>query len=250
MALISLDHVSVQFPIYGASARSLKNSLMHMTTGGRIARGAGDRIWVEALRDVSLSLEHGDRVGLIGHNGAGKTTLLRVLTGIYEPLRGTVLRVGRVAPLFEIGLGMDPEATGYENILLRGLLLGAAPADIRARTDEIAAFAELGDYLAVPVRTYSSGMRLRLAFAVCTSIEPDIILMDEWIGVGDASFVEKAERRLTDLVGRAGILVLASHSPALLQRTCTKGVLLHAGEVAAVGPIDDVLEAYASYHAA
>lgn len=250
MARIQLDHVSVQIPIYNANTRSLKNRLMHMSTGGQIERSEGNRVCVQALDDVTLTFDHGDRVGLVGHNGAGKTTLLRVLAGIYEPTLGTIQREGRVAPLFAITLGIDPESTGFENILLRGALLGLRREDIRARMDEIAAFTELGDYLAMPVRTYSTGMTLRLAFAVCTTIEPEIMLMDEWIGVGDAAFFQKAERRLKDFVGRAGILVLASHSADLLERTCTKGVLLHGGKVEAVGSIGEVLRAYESYKSA
>ncbi len=250
MARIRLDRVSVQFPIYNANTRSLKKSLMHRTTAGRIGRDAGDRVCIEALNDVTLTFGHGDRVGLVGANGAGKTTLLRVLAGIYEPTAGTIHREGRVAPLFDIALGIDPEATGYDNILIRGAFLGLRRQEARARMDEIAAFTELGDYLAMPVRTYSSGMLLRLAFAVSTSVEPEIALMDEWIGVGDAAFVEKAERRLAELVGRAGILVLASHDPALLERTCTKGVLLQHGKISAVGAIGDVLREYDAYRSA
>ncbi len=244
MANLQLEAVTVDFPIYNASTRSLKSSLLHRGTGGRIARDAGNRMCVRALEDVSLVLEHGDRVGLIGGNGAGKTTLLRVLSGVYQPSLGQVRRQGRVASLFDISLGIDPESTGYENIMLRGLFLGLTPEEIRERTDEIAAFTELGDYLAMPVGSYSTGMMLRLAFAVCTCIEPEILLMDEWIGVGDAAFVKKAERRLEGFVGRAGILGLASHNPALLERTCTKGVLLDAGQVKACGPIAEVLREY------
>lgn len=246
MARILVDQVAVQFPIYNANTRSLKTRLMHLTTGGRIGRDAGNRICVEALSDVTLCFEHGDRIGLVGHNGAGKTTLLRVLAGIYEPTLGSVYREGRVAPLFDLSLGMNPEATGFENIMLRGRFLGLGVKEIQARMNEIAAFTELGDYLAMPARTYSSGMMLRLAFAVCTSIEPEIMLMDEWVGVGDAAFVQKAEHRLNDFIGRAGILVVASHSTGLLERNCTKGVLMHAGRIKAFGPIDEVLRLYES----
>ena len=220
---------------------------MHLTTGGRIGRDAGNRICIEALTGVTLAFEHGDRVALIGHNGAGKTTLLRVIAGIYEPTGGTVYREGRVAPLFDLALGMDPEATGYENIMLRGRLLGLQAKEIRARIDEIAAFTELGDYLAMPARTYSCGMMLRLAFAVCTSIDPEIMLMDEWLGVGDAAFMEKAKKRLDGFIGRAGILVVASHSMSLLESNCNKGVLMHAGKVQAFGSIDEVLRTYERY---
>ena len=241
---LQLTGVTVDFPVYSADSRSLKNDLLRKSTGGRIGRNAGNRLSVRALEDVNLALGRGDRIGLIGANGSGKTTLLRVLAGIYQPTRGRVRRRGRVASLFDISLGIDPGATGYENIRVRGALLGLTPAEVRQRSGDIAAFTELGDYLAMPVRTYSTGMMLRLAFAVCTCIEPEILLMDEWIGVGDAAFVEKAERRMEEFVGRAGILVLASHDPGLLARVCATGVHLDAGRVKACGPIGDLLKAY------
>ncbi len=241
MVSLGLESVTVEFPVYNTSARSLKNRLLHHGTGGRIARGAGNRLLVRALDKVSLSLAHGDRIGLIGPNGAGKTTLLRVLAGAYEPTRGRVWRRGRTAPLLNVSLGMDSEATGYENIMTRGLFLGLMPEQVRERMDEIAAFTELGDFLAMPVHTYSAGMRLRLAFAVCTCFEPEILLMDEWLGVGDRAFVEKARRRLEEFVERAGILVLASQNSALLKRVCTTGAVLDAGRLMAQGPIDEVL---------
>ena len=241
MVSLRLESVTVDFPVYNTSARSLKNRLLHHGTGGRIARGAGNRLLVRALDKVSLSLAHGDRLALIGPNGAGKTTLLRVLAGAYEPTRGRVWRRGRTAPLLNVSLGIDSEATGYENIMTRGLFLGLMPEQVRERMDEIAAFTELGDFLAMPVHTYSAGMRLRLAFAVCTCFEPEILLMDEWLGIGDRSFVEKAKRRLEEFVDRAGILVLASQNATLLERVCTTGIVLDAGKIVAMGPIDEVL---------
>ena len=244
MAAITCENVSVDYPLYGAGSRSLKKTLMRMGSGGRISRDAGDRVCVQALRDVSLHIDHGERVGIIGSNGAGKTTLLRVLAGIYEPTRGVVRHEGHISPLFDTTLGMDTEATGYENIVLGGLFLGLSPREIRGRTDEIAEFTELGDYLSVPVRTYSTGMMLRLAFAVSTCIDPEILLMDEWIGVGDAHFLEKAERRMERLVGQSRILVIASHSDALIKRLCNKVVLLDHGEVKAIGLVADVLDRY------
>ena len=241
---LELAGVTVDFPVYSADARSLKNSLLHKSTGGRIGRDAARRLSVRALEDVSFSLARGDRVGLVGANGAGKTTLLRVLAGVYEPALGRISRRGRVASLFDITLGLDPDATGYENISIRGLFLGHRPAEIRAHRADIAAFTGLGDYLAMPVHTYSTGMMLRLAFAVSTAMEPEILLMDEWLGVGDAAFVEKAERRLEALVNRAGILVLASHNAALLERVCTTAILLDAGRIRTIGPVGDVLGEY------
>ena len=244
MVSLRVESVTVDFPVYNTSSRSLKNRLLHHGTGGRIGRDSRNRLYVRAIEDVSLAFEHGDRVGLVGRNGAGKTTLLRVLAGAYEPTRGHVQRRGRTASLLNVSLGIDPEATGYENMMTRGLFLGLMPEQVRERMDEIAAFTELGDYLAMPVHTYSSGMRLRLAFAVCTCFEPEILLMDEWLSVSDRAFIEKAKRRLEEFVDRAGILVLASQNAALLERICAVGVVLDAGKVEARGPIDEVLREY------
>ncbi len=242
MASLRLESVTVDFPVYNTSARSLKNRLLHHGTGGQIGRGAGNRLCVRALDDVSLAFEHGDRIGLVGPNGAGKTTLLRVLAGAYEPTQGRVWRRGRIASLLSTSLGISPEATGYENIMMRGLFLGMMPEEVRERMDEIAAFTELGDYLAMPVHTYSAGMRVRLAFAVCTCFEPEILLMDEWLSAGDRAFFDKAKQRLEEFVDRARILVLASQNAALLKRICTTGVLLDAGKVKTHGPIEEILE--------
>ena len=245
MAHIELRNIAVELPIYHASTRSLKNRLLgRMNMGGRIGEDANHRICVKALERISLSFERGDRVALVGPNGAGKSTLLRVLAGIYEPVRGVVRSDGRIAPLFDISLGLDPESTGYENILLRGLFLGMSCTEIRERRDAIAAFTELGDYLAMPLRTYSSGMKLRLAFAVSTHVDAEILLMDEWIGAGDMAFTEKAKRRLVDLVSGAAILVVASHSEDLVRRICNRAVLLKQGTIAHVGGVDEVLQVY------
>jgi ABC-2 type transport system ATP-binding protein len=245
MANIELHNVAVDFPIYHASTRSLKNRLIGgMKLGGQIGQDASHRICVRALDSISLKIEHGDRLALLGANGAGKSTLLRVIAGIYEPMRGRVWCDGRIAPLFDLTLGLDPESTGYENIFLRGLLLGMTPAQIRERRDAIAAFTELGDYLAMPLRTYSTGMMLRLAFAVSTHVDAEILLMDEWLGAGDIGFVEKAEARLVKFVGGAAILVLASHSEAIVRRTCNKAVLLKQGAVVKAGSVEEVLQVY------
>jgi ABC-2 type transport system ATP-binding protein/lipopolysaccharide transport system ATP-binding protein len=243
-AFMKLHDVTVEFPIYGTSSRSLKKTLVHYGSGGRISQDANDRICVQALRNVTLAFEHGDRVALVGPNGAGKTTLLRVLAGIYEPTFGTYIRKGRVVPLFEASLGIDIESTGYENITLRGLLLGLDTAQIREKTEEIADFTELGEYLSMPARTYSSGMLLRLAFGISTSIHPEILVMDEWIGVGDAHFIQKAEARMNSVVDRSSIVVIASHAEDIVKRLCTKAVYLEGGEVKSVGPTEQVLQEY------
>lgn len=241
---IRLDDVSIEYPIYNTDARSLKRAMLTLPLGGRIGIGSGDRIVVQALRSVSLRFESGDRVGLIGHNGAGKTTLLRVLAGVYEPVTGRTETSGRIASLFDMMLGMDPEATGEENIMIRGLILGLGAEQIRAKRDEIAEFTELGEFLTMPVRTYSTGMRLRLAFAISSCVTPDILLMDEWIGVADESFTRKAEERARALIGDVGILVLATHSLPLMEHICNRVVWLENGAVKADGPPAEILRRY------
>ena len=244
MGRIALNDVTVEFPIHTTSTRSLRRQIFGHAVGAGIAGNAGERQHVRALDRVSLEIGDGDRVGLVGHNGAGKSTLLRVLAGIYPPTSGHVRRTGRVATLFDISLGFDMESSGYENIVLRGLYLGLGRRDIEARVDSIAEFTELGAYLSMPLRTYSSGMLLRLAFAVSTSIDPDIILMDEWIGVGDAQFIEKATQRLHGFIEQASILVLASHSEDLIRQVCNKAILIGQGRVLEVGPVDHVFHYY------
>ena len=241
-ASIALDNVTVDFPIYPGGGRSLKKTLVAIGTGGRIHRGGG-RVSVEALKDITFSLDHGDRLALIGHNGAGKTTLLRVMAGVYEPSVGRVRVEGRISTIFDFTLGLDFDATGYENIALQGMLLGLTKKAIADLADEIASFTDLGDYLDMPIRTYSAGMLTRLAFAVATAIDPEVLLMDEWIAAGDLGFFDRAEARLKALVERAGILVLASHSVALVRRYCNKALWLEHGTMKAIGPIDEVLQA-------
>jgi lipopolysaccharide transport system ATP-binding protein len=230
-AHIIANQVSVEFPIFNSSHRSLKNSLLNVSTGGRVAKDSKKHPVVKALEDINLNIQPGDRVGLYGHNGSGKTTLLRVLSGVYAPVGGQLSVKGSMATLLDISLGMDGEATGYENIRIRGLLMGLSLKEIDALTDEIAEFTELGDYLNMPMRTYSSGMNVRLGFAVSTSIHADIILMDEWLSVGDAAFQTKASERLGNMVDKASILVIASHSMELLETTCNKIVYMEHGRI-------------------
>jgi len=229
---IKADSVVVEFPIYGSQSRSFRRTFIRAATGGRLARDSADRVVIRALDGVSFDFREGDRVGLVGHNGSGKSTLLRVIAGAYVPVAGSLDVVGRVASMLSITLGMDPEATGFENIFLRGAIMGLSPSEIEERVDEICAFAELGDYIDMPLRTYSSGMSMRLAFAISTSLKADIILMDEWLSAGDASFTAKAQKRLLELVEQAKILVVASHSPETIHTNCNRILRLDHGSVA------------------
>jgi ABC-type polysaccharide/polyol phosphate transport system ATPase subunit len=244
MAFLRLRKLSVEFPMYQGSSRSLKKLLVATTTYGNLARDATDRVLVHALNDLTLDIEDGDRVALIGANGAGKTTLLRVLAGIYYPSRGQVYSSGRISALLDVAVGLNPDATGRENIILRGMYMDIHPREMRERVDEIAEFTELGAYLDMPTRTYSAGMMVRLGFAVSTCIHPEILLMDEWLSAGDARFLDKAQRRMEQFVDRSSILVLASHSQELLRKWCNRGLLLQQGRVVSFGPIDEVIATY------
>jgi lipopolysaccharide transport system ATP-binding protein len=235
---ISARQLTVEFPIFENSHRSLKKKVLHLTTGGTIGNDAGNHPVVCALDALDFEFKDGDRVGLVGHNGSGKTTLLRVLSGIYSPTRGQLKIKGKTASLLDVSTGVDPDATGFENIYLRGIMNGFKPSMIRSKIDEIADFTELGEYLNLPVRTYSSGMMLRLTFAISTSIQADILLMDEWLSVGDADFREKAAKRLKSLVDNASILVIASHNPELIDNVCNKKLQLEHGKIVASEVLD------------
>ncbi|WP_027521951.1 ABC transporter ATP-binding protein [Bradyrhizobium sp. Ec3.3] len=244
-ALLAFDDVSVSFPIYQTGSRSVKKHLLFRGTGGQLATDASHRIVVEALRNVSLRLTAGDRIALIGRNGAGKTTLLRAMAGVYQPTSGNVTSRGRISPLFDIALGIDADLSGYDNIRLRGMLLGLSSSQIESHMADIGDFTGLGDYLSIPVRTYSSGMMTRLTFAVATCFSPEILLMDEWIMAGDAAFLAKAQHRVASFVERASILVLASHSFEICRQWCTKAIWMERGRLQMFGEIEAVLQAYA-----
>ena len=243
MAHIALNNASVEIPVYAVGNNSLKTTLLRKAVGGRFGQ-TGSNLIITALSGIDLEICDGDRVGLIGHNGSGKTTLLRVLAGVYPPTRGEVNVVGRVSPMFDISLGMSIDATGIENVKICGALWGLSRQEIEAGINDIVEFTELGDYLKIPVRTYSSGMLLRLSFAIATLRQPEILLLDEVIGVGDADFMKKAQDRLQKIAGQARILVVSSHSDDIIRRLCTKAIWLTQGTVGAFGEVDAVLGAY------
>ena len=236
---ISCRDLTVRFPVYGVDSRSLKKFVAGVTVGGRMRSQVGTTV-VTALAGLNLELKAGDRLGLVGHNGSGKTTLLRVLAGAYEPDEGQVEVYGRIAALLDIGLGLDASATGLENIKLRARITGLKTDRIQAVLDETAQFTGLGPFLAMPVKTYSAGMMARLTFAAATAVDADVLLMDEWVAVGDQEFKALAQRRLERLAERAGIMVLASHDPATLRRYCNKVMRLDHGVGSPVVDIKDL----------
>ena len=242
-AAIDVSELSLLFPLYHANSRSLKKTLLAVASG-RFSKDQQNRVVVQALRDISLSLRSGERLGVVGANGAGKTTLLRTLAGIYEPVMGMVRVHGRLNALLDAQLGMNPELTGRENIVLRGLYSGLTRGELPELEQDVREFAELGDFMDLPVRIYSSGMVVRLGFALATAIRPQILLMDEWILAGDAAFLDKARERLEDMVRGAEILVLSSHSPAIVLEWCTRVIWLDQGQIRADGPPLEVLEQY------
>ncbi len=244
MASVDLENLSVEFPVYNINARSFKKNFVRLATGGRVKENDRQHIVVSALNDITLSLAHGDRVGLVGHNGSGKSTLLRVLATIYEPTRGNMRINGNISPMLDLTQGIESEFTGYENIVQRGTLLGMSKAQIAKQADEISALTGLGDYLSMPIRTYSSGMLVRLAFAISTTIQPEILLIDEIFGAGDASFFKTARKKMVELLDHSSIVVLASHSDEIIEEFCNKVLLLEGGQVKFFGDTKTGLEVY------
>jgi ABC-type polysaccharide/polyol phosphate transport system ATPase subunit len=247
MTHVKLASVSIEFPIFGLSAQSLKKQLLRVSTGGVFGKtDKQDLVTIKALKNVNFELNPGDRLGLIGHNGAGKSTLLRVLSRIYEPTHGRISIRGKVSALLDVMMGMDSESTGYENITIRGVFHGLTRREINAKKDEISEFTELGDYLAMPVRTYSSGMLVRLAFGIATSITPEILILDEVFGAGDANFMKKSSERIQNMIKTSKIVVLSSHDKNIIEKNCNLIAVLNAGEIKYFGPAEEGLRFYES----
>jgi lipopolysaccharide transport system ATP-binding protein len=231
MSFIKLENACVDFTIYNASSRSLKKRLIRVATGGQLSEDSKGHVVVRALDTLNLDITEGERVGLIGHNGSGKSTLLRLLCGVYEPTAGTVLSEGSIGSLIDLSLGTDPEATGRENIYFRARLLGIEKDTVASQIEAIIDFSELGNFVDMPLRTYSSGMHLRLAFAISTILRPNILLMDEWLSVGDEGFKHKVETRMNELLKEAKILVIASHTRDTILSLCNRVIWLEHGEI-------------------
>ena len=244
-ASIDASDVSVLFPLYHGNSRSLKKLLV-AAASGRLAEDQQHRVVVRALSDINFSLKSGERLGLVGSNGAGKTTLLRVLAGIYEPVTGRVRLRGTLNALLDPSLGMNPDLTGRENIMLRGLYNGLPRPMLSRLEEDVIEFSELSDFIDLPMRIYSAGMSIRLGFALATAMRPRILLMDEWFLAGDAGFMEKARRRLEEMVRAADILVLSTHNDAIVQEWCTRVMWLEKGRIKADGPADEVMARFAA----
>lgn len=239
MAQIDLEDVHLDFFV-GAERHGTLQSALGQAVGARRRIGRT----VNALQALTLSIRSGERVGLIGHNGAGKSTLLKVTAGIYPPQRGRVTTVGHICPLFEFVTGFEMEATGWENIRTRALLLGMSSKEIDQKIQGIGDFTKLGDFLDIPVRHYSTGMFVRLAFATSTAVDPQILLLDEVMAAGDAEFMKSARNRMNELMERASIVLFATHSLEVLPKFCERTILLERGRVIADGPTDEVVRHY------
>lgn len=246
MAKITLNNVNVEIPVFNSQGRSLKKTLMGIATGGKIGLTESGKTVIQSLININLKIENRERIGLLGHNGAGKSTLLRVLSKVYTPTSGTAKIEGTIGSLIDISLGIDAEATGLENIFLRGALLGIPKKKIDEELYKIIEFSELGEFINMPVRTYSTGMHMRLAFSVSTMIRPEILLMDEWLSVGDQGFQKKAEGRLSEMVDQSNILVIASHSRSLIEKCCTRAVWLEHGQIRMDSDAKTTCDAYFS----
>lgn len=243
MASIILDRVSLDFPIFSARSTSIRHQLIRIGTGGLIGVDGGHRV-VTALQDISLNLSDGARVGLIGHNGSGKSTLMRLIGGIYFPTRGSATVKGRVSTIFELGVGADPDLPGLENIFRIGVMMGLSHSKIRDLVPDIVAFTELGEFLDLPVRTYSAGMAMRLYFALALFSDPEILLIDEIFGAGDAAFQQRALARLEQQIFDSHIFVFATHSADLLRKFCDRCIVMHHGRMACFDETERALAEY------
>jgi lipopolysaccharide transport system ATP-binding protein len=243
MSYVRLTNVNFSYPVYQMTGRSLKVTIMRQVAGGRIA-DSGGFLEVNAVSNVSFELKPGDCLGLIGHNGAGKSSLLRLIAGLAHPTQGKVETNGRIIPLIERGMGINAELSGYANIELPLRLLGASSQEIKRAKEEIPEWTGLGNFINLPLRTYSEGMKARLSFALCTVLPADILVLDEWLSAGDLRFVEQAERRLSSYLNQTQIVVLASHSNDLIRRVCNLAAWMERGQLVMLGPTNTVVDAY------
>jgi ABC-type polysaccharide/polyol phosphate transport system ATPase subunit len=242
MANIVLKNTEVTFSIYNAKTRSVRNKIIH-SVGGKV-KAVDDTIYVKALDNINLEIKQGDRLGIVGHNGAGKSTLLKILSGIYEPTSGAARIEGYVSSLTDITMGMDPESSGYDNIIMRCIFMGMSFKQAKTHVQDIIDFSELREYISLPARTYSTGMYFRLAFTIATCLAPDILIMDEMISTGDAAFVEKARRRVISLIEQTQIMIIASHDQQLMANICNRGIWMEKGRIIMDGDINEIISTY------
>ena len=242
MAELHLEQVGVDFLVRDLHHSTFVSTARSFATGGMIDMSNRRKVCINALKDINLDFRDGDRIGLIGHNGAGKTTLLKVLSGILPPTAGRIRIQGRTAGLLSIQLGLDTRASGYENIIIRARYMGVTEEEIQDRFDDICEFSELGEYLHLPLKAYSSGMRVRLAFAIATAFDPDILILDEWLSAGDATFRDKASARMKNLIAQTGIFVMATHQVSLMKQMCNRGIVLKKGQIVFDGDLEEALE--------
>jgi len=238
---VRLEGVTLDYFIYSVKAQSLRNAVFNLAVGGNLYKSQGDVTVVRALENISLDLEEGDRLALVGHNGSGKTSLLKVIAGIYEPQKGLVEVKGRLTSMIAHGAGLDMEASGLQNIRKIGAMRMIPKKVVESRIDSIVEFSELGDFVRLPVKTFSSGMMARLMFACATEFEADIIVLDEWLGAGDAAFAQKAYNRMEGFVDKAQMVILGTHSFDLVARVCNKVIELAAGRAVFSGSTADWL---------
>lgn len=243
---VELFGVTLDYPVYSVRAQSLRTSVMDLAVGGRFMKDQHDIAVIRALSNIAFRIEEGDRLGLVGHNGSGKTTLLKVIAGIYQPTEGVVSIQGRLTSMINIGSGMDPEASGLQNIYNMALMRMIKKSVIKERVPSIVEFSELGAFINMPVKTYSAGMVARLVFGVATELEADILVLDEWLGAGDAAFHQKAADRMTRFVDKAKIVVIATHDTGLVRHVCNKVCVLQGGRLSYFGPTQDYYEHHAA----
>ena len=237
--VVRADNLCLDYPIYSMSARSIRSAVAQMTIGGQLFKSRSEIVVVRALDQVNFTLSEGDRLAVVGFNGSGKSTLLRVLAGVYAPTAGEITVKGRIASMLDISHGMDPEATGVDNIRYLAAMRGISPFRLKGQIDEIIEFSGLGSFIDMPVRSYSSGMAARLLFSVATAFEHDVLLLEEWLSAGDSGFIDKASARMRELVDSAKVIVTATHSMDLAKSFCNKVLRLNHGSVIYFGPIDE-----------
>lgn len=239
---IDLNNVSLHYDLHHDRTDNLKEAFVNFFTKRSYVKNKKETLI--ALNHVSLRINHGERLGIVGFNGAGKSSLLKVISGIYKPTNGQLTVQGHIQPLIEIGAGFDPEFTGRENIYLNGYMLGFTKKQVKEKENEIISFSELEDFIDTPIKYYSSGMVVRLAFTIATMIEPEILVFDEMLSAGDAAFISKAQERMKRLLDKAKLMVLVSHDLEMIKTMCTRAILINKGVIIYDGPVNDCLEKY------